>query len=272
VPAVLAEVMTTIDRLWPLEGAEPWDAPGLVTGDPDAAVERVLFAVDAVRATVDEAIDTRADLLIAHHPLLLRGVTTIAEDRYKGALLARLIRAECALVAAHTNADVVEHGTSAVLAASLGLQELRPIVPGADPALGLGRVGRLPEPTTLGRLARLLAEILPATATGVRVSGGYDDPVEMVALCGGAGDSLLGDPAVRAADAYITADLRHHPASEAREQALLGGGPALIDVSHWASEWLWLDAAAAELRAAQPELDVRVSELRTDPWDFQVVQ
>jgi dinuclear metal center YbgI/SA1388 family protein len=272
VPAVLAEVLTTIDRLWPLEGAESWDAPGLVTGDPDATIARVLFAVDAVRGTVDEAIDARADLLIAHHPLLLRGVTTIAEDRYKGALLARLIRSGCALVAAHTNADVVERGTSAVLADRLGLLDLRPIVPGADPARGLGRVGRLAEPTTLGRLARLLAEILPPTATGVRVAGGYDDHVETVALCGGAGDSLLSDPAVLAADVYITADLRHHPASEAREQALVGGGPALIDVSHWASEWLWLDAAAAEMRAAHPTLDVRVSELRTDPWDFQVVQ
>ena len=84
---------------------------------------------------------------------------------------------------------------------------------------------RLPEPTTLGRLARLLAEVLPPTATGVRAAGGYDDVVETVAVCGGAGDSLLGDPAVRAADVYITADLRHHPASEAREQALVGGGP-----------------------------------------------
>ncbi len=264
--------MSTIDRLWPLEGAEPWDAPGLVTGDPDAPVERVLLAVDAVGSTVDEAIEAHADLLITHHPLLLRGVTTIAEDRYKGALLARLIRARCALLAAHTNADVVERGTSAVLAGRLGLLDARPIVPGADPALGLGRVGRLAEPTTLGRLARRLAEILPATATGVRASGEFDAPVETVAVCGGAGDSLLGDPAVRAADVYVTADLRHHPASEAREQALLGGGPALIDVSHWASEWLWLDEAAAQLRAEHPDLEVRVSELRTDPWDFQVVQ
>ena len=271
-PAVLAEVLSTIDRLWPLEGAEPWDAPGLVTGAPDASVERVLLAVDAVAATVDEAIELDADLLIAHHPLLLRGVTSIAEDRYKGAILARLIRADCALVAAHTNADVVERGTSAVLAARLGLVDVRPIVPGADAALGLGRVGRLPEPTTLGRLARVLADLLPPTATGVRAAGGYDDVVETVALCGGAGDSLLADPAVLAADVYITADLRHHPASEAREQALVGGGPALIDVSHWASEWLWLEAAAAELRADHPDLEVRVSELRTDPWDFQVVQ
>lgn len=270
--AHLAEVLETIHRLWPLEGAEPWDAPGLVTGDPDAAIERVVFAVDAVAATADEAIEVGADLLVAHHPLLLRGVTSVAEDRYKGAILARLIRSGCALVAAHTNADVVEHGTSGVLAERLGLTDLRPIVPGDDPARGIGRVGRLAERTTLGRLARSLAAILPPTATGVRVSGGYDDPVETIALCGGAGDSLLGDPAVRAADVYITADLRHHPASEAREQSLLGGGPALIDVSHWASEWLWLDAGAAELRAAHPDLDIRVSELRTDPWDFQVVQ
>jgi putative NIF3 family GTP cyclohydrolase 1 type 2 len=106
----------------------------------------------------------------------------------------------------------------------------------------------------------------------VRVSGGFDDHVQTIAVCGGAGDSLLGDPAVLGADVYITADLRHHPASEAREQALLAGGPALIDVSHWASEWLWLDAAAAQLQSAHPDLEVLVSDLRTDPWDFQVVQ
>ncbi|WP_400998341.1 Nif3-like dinuclear metal center hexameric protein [Agromyces sp. GXQ0307] len=272
-PASLADVLSTVERLWPASGAEPWDAPGLVTGDPSREVSRVLLAVDAVSATVDEAVASGSDLMIAHHPLLLRGVTSIAEDRYKGALLARLIRADCALVGAHTNADVVETGTSAVLAERLGLVDAVPIMPSAtDAARGLGRVGRLAEPTTLGRLARRLAEILPPTATGVRAAGGFDDPVETVAVCGGAGDSLLAHPAVRASDAFVTADLRHHPASEAREQAMLGGGPALLDVSHWASEWLWLDAAARELRDAHPDLEVVVSELRTDPWDFQVVQ
>ncbi|GAA1062184.1 Nif3-like dinuclear metal center hexameric protein [Agromyces bracchium] len=272
-PVRLADVLSTVERLWPVSGAEPWDAPGLVTGDPEREVARVLLTVDAVASTVDEAIDSGADLIVAHHPLLLRGVTSIAEDRYKGALLAKLIRADCALVGAHTNADIVETGTSAVLADRLGLVDSVPIVPNAtDAARGLGRVGRLAEPTTLGRLARRLAEILPPTATGVRVAGGFDDAVETVAVCGGAGDSLLAHEAVRSADAYVTADLRHHPASEAREQAMLGGGPALVDVSHWASEWLWLDAAARELRKAHPDLEVAVSDLRTDPWDFQVVQ
>lgn len=271
-PQQLADVLAVTERLWPASGTEPWDASGLVSGAHDTPVRRILLAVDAVAATVDEAVEHGADLLIAHHPLLLRGVTTVAEDRYKGALLAKLIRADCALLAAHTNADVVATGTSAVLAERLGLVETQPIEASDDGATGIGRVGRLAEPTTLGRLARHLAELLPPTATGVRVAGGFDDPVGTVAVCGGAGDSLLGHPLVRAADVYVTADLRHHPASEAREQALVGGGPALVDVSHWASEWLWLDTAAAELRAALPAVEVAVSEIRTDPWDFQVVQ
>jgi putative NIF3 family GTP cyclohydrolase 1 type 2 len=106
----------------------------------------------------------------------------------------------------------------------------------------------------------------------VRVAGDYAAPVQTVALCGGAGDSLLSNPAVRNADVYITSDLRHHPASEAREQARVGGGPALMDVSHWASEWLWLETAAAQLTRALPGVTVSVSELRTDPWDFVVMQ
>lgn len=272
-PLRLTDLLETAEQLWPRAGAESWDSVGLVSGDPSAEISRVLLAVDAVADTVDEAVSVDADLLLVHHPLLLRGVTSVAEDRYKGALLARLIRSECALLAAHTNADVVASGTSAVLAERVGLESSAPIVPGDDPAVGLGRVGRLAEPTTLGRLARLLVDVLPATASGVRVAGDYDREVQTIAVCGGAGDSLLSHPAVQGADVYITADLRHHPASEAREQTKLSGrGPALIDVSHWASEWLWLDAAADELRRAHPDLDIVVSDIRTDPWDFAIVR
>ncbi len=267
----VADVAAAAERLWPLDGAEEWDAPGLLSGDPASPAGRVLLAVDAVAETVDEAVALGADVLLVHHPLLMRGVTTVAETTAKGALLARLIRGGCALYSAHTNADIVATGTSARLAGLLGLTDAVPIVETA-PGVGLGRVGALPEPTTLGALARRLAGILPPTATGVRVAGEFDRPVSRVAVCGGAGDSLLGDPAVRGADVYITADLRHHPASEAVETARVAGGPALVDVSHWASEWLWLDTAAEELRSALPGVEVVVSELRTDPWDFVVVQ
>ena len=271
-PTTVADVAAAAERLWPASGAEIWDAVGLVSGDLDAPVTSIFLAVDAVLDTADEAVEQGADMLVVHHPLLLRGVTSISSDRYKGATLTRLIRGNCALLAAHTNADVVETGTSAAFAARLGLTGVRPIVAGETPARGIGRVGQLPTPVTLGTLARALGDILPATASGIRVAGEFDRIISTVALCGGAGDAYLSDPAVRTADVYITSDLRHHPASEARENARAGGGPALIDVSHWASEWLWLEGAAAELRAELPGVTIMVSELRTDPWDFAVVQ
>jgi len=272
VPTTLADAVAAVERLWPLEGAEAWDSPGLIAGHPDAELRRILLAVDAVAATASEAVEVEAQLLLVHHPLLLRGVTTIAEDTAKGAVLARLVRGGCALLAAHTNADVVEAGTSAVMAARLGLQGTRPIVPNpADPSTGLGRVGELPAPVTLGRLARALAALLPPTAQGVRVAGDPEQELRAVALCAGAGDALLAHPLVAAADVYITSDLRHHPASEAREAAFARSGPALVDVSHWAAEWLWLETAAEQLAGELPDVEVVVSELRTDPWDFAVV-
>ncbi|HOA86301.1 MAG TPA: Nif3-like dinuclear metal center hexameric protein, partial [Microbacteriaceae bacterium] len=263
------DVAAAIESLWPVAGARDGDVVGLTVGNRDAAVRRILLAVDPVAATVDEAVELGADVILAHHPLLMRGVNEVSEDAYKGALLVRLIKADIALFAAHTNADVVARGTSGMLAMALGLRDVAPIDPdrteagaaGADleASTGIGRVGELPEPVTLGALARTLASLLPETATGVRVAGPADALVQRIALCGGSGDSLLGHPAVVGADVYLTADLRHHPASEAKERALRGAGPWLIDMSHWASEWLWLDAAAEQLREALPGVEVRVS-------------
>jgi len=268
----LEQVVAHLHRLWPLSGAEEWDAPGLVTGNSDQPVRSVLLAVDAVDATVSQAVDEKADLLITHHPLLMRGVTSVAEERYKGSLVSRLIRNNTALLAAHTNADVVATGTSAVMADILGLTACRPLTESIEPGTGLGRVGDLPESMTLGDFARLIAEKLPATAQGVRVAGDYGQQVHRVSLCAGAGDSLLAHPLVTSSDVYVTSDLRHHTAQESREQSALSGGPALIDVSHWAAEWLWLENAAREIRELFPEVSVSVSDLRTDPWDFVVVQ
>jgi dinuclear metal center YbgI/SA1388 family protein len=128
-------------------------------------------------------------------------------------------------------------------------------VPGAR---GLGRVGRLPEPRTLAELTQAVAAALPATVWGVRAAGDPLQVIETLAVCGGAGDDLLREAAA-SADAFLTADLRHHPVSEAPE------GLALLDAAHWATEWPWLEAAASELRA-DLDLDTAVSAIVTDPW------
>ena len=103
----------------------------------------------------------------------------------------------------------------------------------------------------------------------MRAAGDPDRPVRRVAVCGGAGDSALGAATAAGVDAYVTADLRHHPASE----NVLAGGPALVDVAHWASEWPWCAQAADVLRVALGgSVEVRVSTRRTDPWTVGRVQ
>jgi len=375
----LGTVLAVLEGLYPAAGAESWDAVGLVCGDPEQPVRRVLLAVDPTAAVVDEALDWGADLLLVHHPLLLRGVHGVPASTPKGRIVHRLVRGGCALFVAHTNADSASAGVSDALARVLGLADLRPLQPrgavaldkvvlfvptadadrlvdalaaagagvigdysrcawtttgtgtfrpepGADPSLGvvgevalvpetrvemvlprrrrddvvralrashpyeepafdvleladpgrgtgIGRVGRLQRPLTLERFATEVATALPPTVQGIRVAGRPDALVERVAVCGGAGDDLFDAVRASGADAYVTADLRHHPASEAREAA--GDGPPyLVDVPHWASEWPWLAGCESRmlsaLAAQGSTVETRVSTARTDPWTLHV--
>lgn len=359
----LGEVVEALDARYPPGWAESWDAVGLVVGDPAAVIRRVLFAIDPVAEVVAEAAERRADLIVTHHPLYLRGTTSVAATNPKGRVVHRLIGGGCGLFVAHTNADVAAPGVSDALAELFDLADTRPLaplptehldklivfvpvghadrvldavaaegagaigdydrcawrttgegtfrpLPGASPTVGvvgevatveearlevvlprqrrqavvrallashpyeqpaydllelvtgdgpqgLGRVGRLPEPVTLTELTSRAAAVLPATAWGVRSAGDPLQVVETLAVCGGAGDSLLAQAA--GADAFLTSDLRHHPASERPE------GLGLLDAAHWATEWPWLAAAAAAL-TADTGVDTAVSTLVTDPW------
>lgn len=265
-PTVL-DVVAALEERYPPAWAASWDRVGLVLGEPGAPVRRVLCVVDCVPETVAEALAMRADLIVAHHPLLLRPVSSVAPTTYKGRIVHQLIRHEVALYVAHTNADVAAPGVSDALAARLGLRDLRPLRPetgdgGPDGhGRGAGRVGTLPQPRTLADLARHAAHVLPPTAWGVRAAGNPDRTVRSVAVCGGAGDSYLADAAAAGVDAYLTADLRHHPVSE----QLASGGPALLDAAHWATERPWLDDLAAMLRDTLG-VETVVSDLDTDPW------
>ena len=365
----LAEVIGVLDAAYPPSLAQSWDSVGLVCGDPDDAVDSVTVAVDAT-ADVAATVGPRG-LLLAHHPLLLRGVDTVAASTPKGALIHQLIRAGAALFTAHTNADSANPGVSDALAEVLGLTVdgvLDPIdgqnldkwvifVPSADaeavrtavfaagaghigdyaqcswsttgtgqflpldgatPAIGavgsveqvsedrvevvaparlrtqvqaalrashpyeepafdviplaplpagvgIGRTGTLAEPLRFADFVARAGAVLPQTTWGVRASGDPDAPVTRVAVCGGAGDSLLGAAAASGVDAYLTADLRHHPADEHRR----GSDVALVDVAHWASEYPWCAQAAALLREHfGTALRIDVCNLRTDPWNI----
>lgn len=265
----LSEVIAALETLWPAERAESWDAVGTVAGDPDQQVMRVLFAVDPVQEIVDEAVKLGADLLVTHHPLYLRGTTTVAATHFKGRVVHTLIKNDIALHVAHTNADTADPGVSDALAGALDLRVTGPLVPDpTDPAgrRGLGRLCALDHPVTVREFAARAAERLPATAQGIRVAGDPEAPVRTVAVSGGSGDGLFDQVRAAGVDAFLTADLRHHPVSEARAHSPL----ALLDAAHWATEWPWCELAASQLDEISDrhgwDLRVHVSKTVTDPW------
>jgi putative NIF3 family GTP cyclohydrolase 1 type 2 len=131
VPRV-GDLLSALDAWFDPRWAEPWDAVGLVCGDPDVPATRVLLAIDAVPATVVEAQALDAQLLITHHPLLLTAVHGVPASDPKGALVHRLIRGGVAHFVAHTNADVADPGVSDALADRLGLHELSPLQPQSE--------------------------------------------------------------------------------------------------------------------------------------------
>ncbi len=128
---LLREVVDLVEGWYPPRYAEEWDRVGLVCGDPDAPVQRILLAVDPVVAVADEAVALDADLVITHHPLFLRGTSTVAAGTPKGRVVHRLLTNGCGLLAAHTNADSPALGVSESMAHALGLTDLAPLE--ADP-------------------------------------------------------------------------------------------------------------------------------------------
>ncbi|WP_174721953.1 Nif3-like dinuclear metal center hexameric protein [Actinomyces qiguomingii] len=266
-PLTVSDVEAILRAAAPPQLAESWDSNRLICGDPGEPVRSILLAVDPVAAVVDEAIEDGVDMVITHHPLYLRGTDHVSATDPKGRVVHRLIRAGIALANAHTSLDAAHGGVADALASRVGLLDTRPLRPDpTDSTLGIGRVGVLATPTRLRDFAVDVATALPDSAPGLLVGGDPEALVETVAVSGGAGDSLLEAARTAKADVFLTADLRHHPASEHLE----AGRPYLLCGTHWATEWVGLGPLAARLESAAAArghtISARVSQIVTDPW------
>lgn len=259
----IADIIAAMEKRYPSASAELWDAVGLVTGNPNNDVDKVLFTVDPTELVINQAKDLGAQLIIAHHPLILKGVSSVAESTRKGQIISQLIKADIALFTIHTNADVATPGVSDALASALGIE-----VNGAiDQITKLGRIGNLPKPMTLADFAAQVADCLPQTNRAIHVAGDLASRIERVAVCGGAGDSLLELVGKSDADVYVSSDLRYH----LTEEFVNSTGKAIIDISHWSGEWTWLDQAAKLLsQDLGGTLETQVSSIVTDPWTLSI--
>ena len=266
---VSLEVLTqSFEELWPISSKDDWDHPGLAFGSKQSEIHRVLLSVDVTAAVIQEAVEKDAQLVIAHHPPLLRGVNELGTATIKGNIASLAIKNDLAVFSAHTNADKSAIGTGQALAKAFDVT----VTGVLDPASGHGFVANLKAPETLISFSTRLAKILPSVAAGIKVAGNSEQLISSIAVAPGAGDSFMANALAANVDLFITSDLRHHPAQDYMESNQIGRELALMDISHWAAESMWLPLAQAQLAKRHPDVEFVISELRTDPWDFAVMQ
>lgn len=223
------DIMWIMEDFAPSKLAEEWDNPGLNVGNPDADINRILVALDATEAVIDEAIEKNADLIITHHPLIFHPLKKINYNNPDGRKIIKLIKNDIGVFSAHTNLDAANGGTNDVLAQTIGLSDITVLSPHTPEGMGIGRVGILDEDTTLGLLAVRIKELLGLDA--VRTVGNLSSKVKKVALCTGAGFEFI-DCAIKSkCDVLVTADVKYHEAMEAIDKNI-----AIIDATHYATE------------------------------------
>ena len=124
-----------LDELAPRHLAEDWDNIGLQVGDPQIEVRRVLVALDCTGSVVEEALTSGTNIIITHHPLIFRALKNLRLDTAPGNILAKLIKNDIAVFAAHTNLDSATGGVNTILAQKLGLLEPAILSPGHEEKL-----------------------------------------------------------------------------------------------------------------------------------------
>jgi dinuclear metal center YbgI/SA1388 family protein len=260
------DVLGFLRRLAPLELAESWDNVGHLWGDASRPVERVMTCLTLSPDVAEEAIRERADLIVAHHPILFRPVQRLTHETPAGQMLFALARHDVAVYSAHTAYDNAVEGINRQLADRLELEAVVPLraaTRGADHALpdahpGIGRMGRLSHPHTL---AEFVARVKEQLGVGeLLVVGPLESRIERVAIACGAGGEFIDDAIRQSCQVLVTGEARFHACLDARERGL-----ALVLLGHFLSEQPAMRTLAEQIRRRFPALAVWASTAERDP-------
>ena len=246
--------MTTVREIesflygWaPRELAESWDNVGLLVGDPEAAVERVLVALDITPQVAEEALERGCHLIVAHHPVMncaWHPVQTVRADNRQGRTLTALLRGGVAAICMHTNLDAAEGGVNDILAEKLGLTQ-----PEMLTEEKIGRIGTLKCEIPLVEFTHSVIELLGCN--GLRyVDAGR--PVHRVAVGGGACGCYIPQAVAAGCDTFVTSDLKYNDFLDTE-------GLNLIDAGHFPTENVVCPALRDRLAEAFPAVDVLCS-------------
>ena len=261
----IRDIVSVIEEFAPLSLQEGYDNSGLIVGRLDDEVHGVLLAVDVTEEVLDEAEREGCNLVITHHPIVFSPLKRFNSATYVERCVERAIRKGIALYAAHTNLDSTQHGMSWQLGSMIGLDTMSVLEPRKDnPNVGFGVVGTLSRAEGIMAFMNRVKAIFDVGAVRYSDIPSEDMMVRRVAICTGAGRSLIDHAMAAEADVYITADLRYNDFMCGENRMIL------MDIGHFESEFCAIRIIHDVLSKKMCNFAVRKSACSRNPVHYLV--
>lgn len=224
-------VMTCMEKLAPVIYAEKWDNVGLLVGEKEKEVNKVMVALDATDDVIAQAVEQKVDMLITHHPMIFSAMKRINTDDFIGRRIIQLIKNDISYYAMHTNLDVCVMNEEAAKKIGLVYDDILEVIGTKEDGrpMGIGMVGNLVTETTVEELAKKVKGSFGISS--VSVTGDLGRKVQRVAISTGAGKSMAGYALEKGAQVFISGDMDHHTAIDMLDQTM-----QIIDAGHYGTE------------------------------------
>ncbi len=265
------EITSFLETIAPLNYQEGYDNAGLVVGDPDMEITGVMTCLDSTEAVIEEAIEQGCNLVVAHHPIIFKGLKKINPAHYVQRVVIKAIKNDVAIYAIHTNLDnVFLDGVNTMICERLGLEQTAILAPKSAPStfpegtreqpIGSGMIGFLPEAMDEKTFLGYLKERMQVNC--VRHTQLLNKPIKKVAVCGGAGSFLLGQAIRKEADIFITGDFKYHEFFDADHHLIIA------DIGHYESEQFTIDLLSNIIQNNFSIFAVRKTSVNTNPVHY----
>lgn len=239
----VSDIAKVIEKLAPKEFAYDFDNVGLLVGDENGEVKKIMLCLDMDENVAGEAAEIGADLVLGHHPVMFEPIKQVTAKTGEGRAIMTLIKNNISYYAAHTNMDVAKGGLNDLLAEKLGVLDTKALSPIHIEGEGIGRIGFLSEETTLGEFMQKCKAAL--NCDGVRFSGDKNAKIRKIAVNTGGGTSLIADAIKEKADVFVTGDFRYNQIRDCAEANM-----NIIDIGHYNTEVIIEELYEKMLRAA----------------------
>jgi dinuclear metal center YbgI/SA1388 family protein len=247
---------------------EDYDNVGLMVGDKEKVVTKILISLDCTLDVISEAINSGCNFILTHHPLLFVKPRSITTDSLVGKKIIKLITSGINVYASHTNLDSTQGGLNDIATEILGFNKYKIIETSkscgdSECLSGIGRIVSLDEPIKLGDLCEKVKKMYETKF--IRYIGEHSDLIKTIAIINGSGEDYFDRCVKLGADCIITGDTKYHRACDLKEQNI-----ALIDAGHFATEWTPLKIFGEKFKNILIENgynnEVIISRMSQDPY------